>query len=222
MLNNAARVAWLAYSRVDFEAADTDTQGVEAGEWIGFRGTTNLADWRTNLRTDFVALRDYLCLHEGFYDAWASVRTNVLKRLANRDAIDLCGHSLGGAIAQVAALDLAPLFRKVRVVTFGAPRVVHKTAQLPVNVEHVRCVNNCDVVPRVPMRAQGYTHWGKTVYWDSDGQRADLEGWALFLDRVQGRFEHIGVPGTAGLEDHAMSEYMRLAGLTTSPGGSLV
>ncbi len=221
-MREAARVAWLAYSRVDFESVETDTQGVEVGPWIGFRGTTNLADWRTNLKTGFVGLRDRTLIHEGFYDAWAGVRPDVLMRLGNRAAVSFCGHSLGGAIAQVAALDLAPLFKHIEVVTFGAPRVIHNTTPIPPNIKHTRCVNNVDVVPRVPFRSSGYTHWGDCVYWDADGERADLEGWELFLDRVQGRFDDIGRIGTAGINDHDIHEYLRLTGASDVPGGYYV
>ena len=47
-----------------------------------------------------------------------------------------------------------------------------------------------------------------------------MEGWGLFLDRVQGRFDDIGVPGTAGINDHSINAYLSLAGAT--PGGYYV
>lgn len=211
-LKEAARAAWLAYSRADIEDAKTDTQVALVGDWVAFRGTTNLADWRTNLRTKFVGLRDRTLVHGGFFDAWSGVRPRVLDYCADSSYLRICGHSLGGGIAQVAAVDAASLFGAVELVTFGAPRAVHQITPIPGNITHTRVVNNCDIVARVPSRASGYTHWGDCVYFDHNGERADLEGWALFLDRVAGRFDDFGTLGTAGVNDHGMPEYLRLAG----------
>ncbi len=93
---------------------------------VVFRGTQEKLDW----------VMDLLCIywgspprHLGFQVGWAIVRAEVLQWLnlvapAASDGVVLAGHSLGGAIAIVAAMDLKrENFAVERVVTFGCPRV---------------------------------------------------------------------------------------------------
>lgn len=207
-----AKTMMAAYNEPpDIVCTRTDTQVVVRDGMIGFRGTTSLRDWMTNFQAGFAALRDRMLVHEGASVAWTSVQHAVFEEIRNQDNVEITGHSLGGQLALCMACDIAPYHDQVTVVTFGAPRLLHRSCYLPENVTHIRCANNCDIVPRVPMRNWGYTHSGECWYWDHEGHRVDLDGWKLWLDRVWGRVDDIGTIGTAGVNDHDRGEYYRLA-----------
>lgn len=168
------------------------------GAVLSFRGT-ELTDPR-DLATDIfftqrqvdMAAGDAL-VHSGFGRAFMSVRDAVLTVLTRLDVLDrspdtaaylagsqpqllLTGHSLGGALALLAARELGTsLGASLAIYTFGAPRVgntalaldvVRSTAQ---SSGPYRVVNHDDyVVPRYPRgtpanRIWDYVHAGATV-----------------------------------------------------------
>lgn len=95
---------------------------------IVFRGSATLADWGLNFCSwpaFALPLR-----HQGFEWAWRQVKAEVLawlaqaaKQLGYPPSVYLGGHSLGGAIATLAAVDLSKEHHIARVVTLGSPRV---------------------------------------------------------------------------------------------------
>ena len=126
------------------------------------------------------------CVHNGFWRAYAGVRPKLLAAVAR--ALDgeplcrvlCCGHSLGGALAQVAAADLAthclPQRRKqtrLSCYTFGSPRVGNHIwartfdALVP---DAYRVVADGDVVPAVPRCC--FRHGGTPVVVDPKARAA--------------------------------------------------
>lgn len=211
-----------SYKRADFESVETDTQAIvyphRDGPILAFRGTENVQDWKTNLDGGFTALRDGVLVREGFADAWISVFDEVKNwaaRMRGRDPefrLRITGHSLGGALATVAALDLAPHSDKITLVTFGAPRCMHRSTPLHNQINAYRVVNNNDIVPRVPPESAGYNHRGELLYFDESGAYHHHPGnWTQLRDRIEGRLADIGEPGTDGIKDHSITEYVRLA-----------
>ena len=72
-----------------------------------------------------------------------------------------------------------------------------------------RLVHNNDVVPRVPLRAMNYSHVGQFVYFDEEKNlREEMEWWEILMDRIKGRWRDLFDPGTDGIKDHDMEEYM--------------
>ena len=78
------------------------------------------------------------------------------------------GHSLGGAMAILAAADIKLTFHRVdEVYTFGQPRVGNAAfakwfeTQIP---QTYRLVHNADIVPHVPPSNFGFQH-SSTQYW---------------------------------------------------------
>jgi hypothetical protein len=133
---------------------------------LAFRGTANLQDWRINLDAIRVPLPGVpgVTVHRGFLDAFeccraeigAAVDANVPSTLG----LYITGHSLGGALAQIASAvlerdNLAACY------TFGSPRVGTVGFDLQVKCPHYRVVNNWDLVPGVPWPLfRGYSHTG--------------------------------------------------------------
>ncbi|EON66737.1 hypothetical protein W97_05983 [Coniosporium apollinis CBS 100218] len=68
-------------------------------------------------------------VHSGFYRSWLNTRSKILADLAQARAaypsytLTLVGHSLGGAVATLAALDFDARGWEPHVTTFGEPRV---------------------------------------------------------------------------------------------------
>lgn len=159
-----------------------------------FRGTTSTKDWLMNLD----ALQDPLNLpsvfgkerpkvHGGFLRQFQSLQMTLMQH-ANEYMKDdtikdsnrtmyYFGHSLGGALATIAATVFGAMFPNVRhvCITFGAPRVGDTTFAnvFRKNVDEcVRCVNQEDPVPAVPS-ACNYEHVYGIVYIDKDQKLQD-------------------------------------------------
>jgi hypothetical protein len=126
---------------------------------VVFRGTEKDFD---DILTD-IDIRFYKGTHRGFQRAYESIEENLFDFLWGnyRGGVDLvfAGHSLGGAIAQVAAGAFQePCY------TFGSPRVW--TSDVPnrrLPPEHYRFVYGGDVVPCVPFLVGRYRHQGKKI-----------------------------------------------------------
>ena len=123
-----------------------------------------------------------LKVHAGFLDAWRSVRQEVMDTLdelqaeerqrtlgspASQLRLFVSGHSMGGAMAMLAALDLAhykPSLRPVTTYTFAAPRVGDaRFARLfgetfPDAAAHWALQAEADAVPHLPFRSWGFEH----------------------------------------------------------------
>jgi len=156
---------------------------------LGFRGTVtsgandlaDLQNWLANLDARAELMRPELdhrdsnCdktieIHRGFQNAYLSLRKSVHEWLhgkthREREAlVHLCGHSLGGALATLAAIDLQGSGWLVQaVVTFGAPRVGNSAfanmyRALGLSKCTARFTNKSDPVPWVPLTSQGFEH----------------------------------------------------------------
>lgn len=126
---------------------------------ISVRGTASLSDLRRDLNAAQVRFEEGEgMLHSGFYGAYQALKGFILGYLDKfyvGQKIIICGHSLGGAIAQI----LAEALRRdthqgaydILLYTYGAPRAGDrnfvKGAQALV---HHRIVNNNDPIPSVP------------------------------------------------------------------------
>nr|ABE69172.1 probable lipase [uncultured bacterium pFosLip] len=132
-------------------------------------------------------------VHKGFSDAldevWQELHSYV-KGLQNEGrALWITGHSLGAAIATLAAYR----FENVQgLYTFGSPRVGDEDFVKDFRVPAYRFENNNDIVCKVPPPAPGlYAHAGKLKYIDSEGNiHDDISPWERWTDEVKGRFNN--------------------------------
>jgi hypothetical protein len=114
-------------------------------------------------------------IHSGFVTEYEESKESLKKTLAETSSnkpIIFCGHSLGGALSNIAALDFTT--NKVMgstevggVVTFGAPRVFsHRAAnfynQLGLGEKTIRVVQKGDPIPEIAPYSL-YKHTGKKV-----------------------------------------------------------
>eukprot|EP00438_Fugacium_kawagutii_P012237 Skav216853 [mRNA] locus=scaffold1042:35015:39951:+ [translate_table: standard] len=152
---------------------------------LGFRGTVtedaygnaSWANWCSNLHAAAVPLQGLdvdnsaVHVHKGFRDSYLAVSSRVISWLENssksgsgRPSVRVAGHSLGGALATLAAVDVKQRGWEVEgVVTFGSPKVGMDTfnslyQELGLHHRTVRFANQCDPVPLVPPSTWGFEH----------------------------------------------------------------
>lgn len=157
---------------------------------MSFRGTANIDNWlKTNIRTIGPTRYQHdvdaadAKVHPGFYDAYKLLQAaglydaimDLVEMYPGSDVLST-GHSLGGALCVIAALELkvAPVYegldiRNVGVVSFGMPRVFSPSlAEVFNNViySHWRIVNRYDIVTTIPPKTLGYYHVGTEIWYN--------------------------------------------------------
>ena len=157
-----------------------------------FAGTDSMADWFTNLRTWKTVLPvetpagtpEYnreLFVHSGFVrqlldDGLQDRIAHDIGRLTDRFPgwdWEVCGHSLGGALAVLCSTLLAVRFPATQwsVTTFGAPRVGDRSFSVFVdslpNLVHTRVTNGRDIVVCTPK--SNYHHSGNSLWISNTG-----------------------------------------------------
>jgi len=178
-----------------------------------FRGTepTEISDLKADLnawpdRGEVGGL-----VHNGFQNEvekiWENVRKVVDSKPHASKRLTMCGHSLGGAMATIAASRMKD--RIDSLYTYGSPRVGNKAfIEACKNVKHYRFVNNNDIVPTVPFRWMGYRHHGECMYFNYTGILKKFTYWEDFIDKWKGRWRAIRKGQVFdGLYDHGADYY---------------
>ncbi len=162
---------------------------------LTFRGTNggDFKNWVTNIKgatTDYPGVSG-VKVHIGFNQAYNEVKEKVqlaIKTLlhvhgSKAKRIFIAGHSLGGALALLAAVDIKANMRPslpISLYTYGQPRVGNQAwanyvySLFPNN--YVRVVHADDTVPHVPPRVSGFKHAGTEVWFKNsahDGQHIE-------------------------------------------------
>lgn len=149
--------------------------------YVTFPGTENdesLADLKTDVR--FANRKPFhdMKLHRGFWEAWASISAPIAEEVMTRVLDDgsgirakpiiYCGHSLGGAIANIGAASHNPQY----CVTFGQPPVGGKklvARMKEMECRFVRVVNDGDPVPHALFWHPAYRQGGDLYFLDEEG-----------------------------------------------------
>lgn len=135
-------------------------------------------DWITNFKFGQQRIYPYegesksnARMHRGFVSAYFSVRESIHTYIKTHTTprIIVTGHSLGGALATLCAVDLQYNFPKqiqIETYTFGAPRVGNAGFRESFNrrlPRSYRIIYGMDIVPALPRVWQGYRHVGTEV-----------------------------------------------------------
>jgi hypothetical protein len=154
---------------------------------IVVRGTMSTEEWLNNLNYRTVPFHptddSYGNVHNGFRDVYKGIRGQY-RDLADAFPADkplyLVGHSLGAAVSQLGALDLAlrhpERAERLQVYAFAPPRTGNLTFAAAYDrlvPTSYRVVNVCDVVPYVPFNSLGeYIDQPVYPYADTKGEMA--------------------------------------------------
>jgi hypothetical protein len=137
---------------------------------VAFRGTKELGDWLANLNV-LSTTRTYGTVHRGFLGAFQVVekKLDALMTPYNGRPIVITGHSLGGALALIAAAEWHGKRDVSWVHTCGQPAVGKRDFQGFIEKHYgdtyFRFVNDDDVVPMVP---PFYRHAGRLIHFGED------------------------------------------------------
>jgi len=192
-----------AYAQATFETAKAHVLVVpyDNATILAFRGSQSPRDfvldaevWRSSAGANNIEV------HHGFYDAFSSIAGELLDRATLGDftrrpaaqnlqpatcnlqqPIFITGHSLGGALALLAAKTLFGFGLPIQAVyTFGQPRVGNAAFALSYDAQGpggasgladrtYRFVNQDDIVPLLPGLLVGYRHVGQEVFLPTAG-----------------------------------------------------
>lgn len=137
----------------------------ETKQQIFCRGTTLRADMQTCINAKMKYDEELGCrLHAGFLEHADRLLNDVLPLLAptsnRRATVEVCGHSLGGAVAFILAMKLKKRGYTVkRATAVAAPRFVEEEAtnqlQTLLPKDSLRIEDDCDFVPFLPPHMKG-------------------------------------------------------------------
>lgn len=192
---------------------------------IAFRGTEPrkpadwLADatflpepWLTNSGKAHKGIAAYLD------SIWPDIKSTLTAIRTSGQSVWLTGHSLGGAMAVLAASRLSAELPDISirgVATFGQPRVgdadFARIYNAALGDRTIRCISNRDIVTRVPQRIAGFRDVGSVWYFDERGRFCGDPGFFFrFLDTVVVTREEFNAAAKEGIADHAMALYVDL------------
>ena len=249
-----ARQSMLAYGRaveplagrmITVPETDTHCLVTELADCviIAFRGTDSIRDWITDAdfwRTQFSirAGEDMAEVHSGFLAAFDSILPKLTEHLneivVGTRTVFITGHSLGGALAILCALEMQRRnFNVAQVYTFGQPRVGNaafkRLYDAVLGDRTFRVVYQEDIVPRVPHLPSFmdfYRHCGQEVFISSTTPVETVSDlwinpplWRLLISDAWGIYRAVTVSSFAGaldpIHDHFIINYTKaLEGIT--------
>ena len=141
-----------------FDIVDTDTQAIiiptEKFLILSFRGTESYEDFYTYLDEYPTKCRSGGFIHSGFMTSYESIESEITKYLDAKEFANMplyiTGHSLGGALAIVAAKRLKHKDNIAACYTFGSPKVGDFDWVCTIKTPIYRVVNSVDIVPFSP------------------------------------------------------------------------
>jgi triacylglycerol lipase len=198
---------------------------------LAFRGTQSIKNWHTNFQVRLVhpdGTDPKLLVHEGFYNAFIALddpavyfqkrtctyslqrKMQEIKQTTNGAIpIYITGHSLGGALAQIATA----VFGSDQIAacyTFGSPRVGNSYFDLWVKPPSYRVMNYADIVPTVPFPFV-YRHSGDPRYMPDVVQASPFRFQPGLLQRLwqccRGLVQLFRSGSILGIEDHSIQLY---------------
>ena len=178
LLNMACSWAMKAYKDENSKAAKIESRFTSTTVYIAkrktidiiaFRGTQQGRDWLTDAMVVPVPYAGRLC-HGGFALAHKSVWKKVVKMIDWKKRTLICGHSLGGALAELSAAKIWKKHPNVNLITFGKPNVFFKGFKRPMQLDkQISCVQGRDMVARIPRLCYGPSKSQTMLYFANSG-----------------------------------------------------
>lgn len=136
----------------------------EKAVYLMFKGSNSGKDWKMNFSFGeeiYENQQNKLFAHKGFIKAWQSANDTIMNEYMEVCSKNpeykpiICGHSLGGALSQLAMEDFCfRTSRKPVVITFGSPNVWSKKTDMDYlkgcYESILQYAHNNDVVTKVP------------------------------------------------------------------------
>ncbi|KAF2036442.1 alpha/beta-hydrolase [Setomelanomma holmii] len=162
----------LATDVTGFVATDTTNNLIV----LSFRGSRSVRNWITNV--NFPVTLTTICAdcgaHAGFWTSWLEAQSNVLSAISKAKAqypsfrIVATGHSLGGALASIAAGVLRSQGTSVDLYTYGAPKIglqgISEYISATNKGANYRVTHKADPVPKLPPALLGFRHISPEYY----------------------------------------------------------
>ncbi|KAJ5312444.1 hypothetical protein PENANT_c027G07118 [Penicillium antarcticum] len=171
---------------------------------IAFRGSYSVRNWFADASFPYVdpGLCGGCFAELGFWSSWTNVRDDVTAQLEdalsqNQDYdLVIVGHSLGAAVATLAAADLRTKgHESAKLYAFASPRVANPTLAKFITAQNnnYRFTHQNDPVPKLPVIAMGYAHVSPE-YWITSADNTTVT--ASDIDIVDGILSLDGNTGT--------------------------
>ena len=200
VLENHKKINGLTYAHSESSGAQAFVFFDRETQYICFLGSNSKIDFlNTNTRAQQVKVDllisschdkamthlEHARVHQGFQDAYKSIRHKVQGMIRPASKTVFVGHSLGGALAVMAAMETCA--HRPRVITFGCPRIGNAAfnrllESTGVDVLHLRTA--FDPVPKVPLYFP--TTHGRDMVLDSTINPVE----AHFLSEYRARYTH--------------------------------
>ena len=179
--------------------------------WFAFRGTepSKINDVMADLNVIKGAAKAGGKVHSGFQqevnDLWMDILAEIEHndQLKVRKDVYMTGHSLGAAMATIAATRYQP----IELFTFGSPRVGGSKFIRNIKCPHLRFMNNNDIVCRIPPAWLGFRHHGDMIYFNSEGVKQDKPTWKDLFKGVLNSWKRWKF--FDGIVDHGMPNYVK-------------
>ncbi|KFG81396.1 hypothetical protein MANI_023848 [Metarhizium anisopliae] len=185
---------------------------------LSIRGSSNYWNWVADFDIPFASCSSLVegCkVHRGFASAWSELSGPATRAIqAARSAqpnysLVFAGHSLGGAVASLAAAYFRQNETSVDDYTYGSPRVGnhvfanYATKQSKAFGSQYRVTHNVDIVPRLPLLVLGFRHISPE-YWLKGGWPSQNDypiSSIRVCDGIANTRCNEGTWGTSSLED---------------------
>ncbi|USP81896.1 uncharacterized protein yc1106_09170 [Curvularia clavata] len=155
-----------------FVATDTTNKLIV----ISFRGSRSVRNWLTNVQ--FPVIPTTICNNcsasTGFWNSWLEAQSNVIAAVTKGKQqfpdfkVVATGHSLGGALAGLAAGVLRSQGMTVDLYTYGAPKIgldnISNYLTQTNRGATYRVTHKNDPVPKLPPALLGYRHYSPEYY----------------------------------------------------------
>lgn len=148
-----------------FVALDSTTKAIV----ITFRGSYSVRNWITDATFTFTdpKLCDGCLAELGFWSSWVVVRDSIIETLNHTVSehpdyeVVVVGHSLGAAVATLAAADIRTKGHpSAKLYAYASPRVANPALAKHITAQdgNYRFSHIDDPVPKLPLLTMGYVH----------------------------------------------------------------